>query len=78
MAGAVEEGKELPKSERGRGSRQSLVLELISSWGVFFYFIFFYRIFHARVMLPRDMGLFKLGAHSPVIFRIIGLLDSPI
>lgn len=38
MTGAVEEEKELPKSERGRGSRQSLVLELISSWGFFFFF----------------------------------------
>lgn len=42
MAGAVEEEKELPKSERGRGSRQSLVLELISSWGGFFFFNFFF------------------------------------
>lgn len=39
MAGAVEEEKELPKSERGRGSE--LVLELISSWGGFFFFKFF-------------------------------------
>ena len=75
MAGAVEEEKELPKSERGRGSRQSFVLEPISSGG--FFFFFFYRIFHARVMLPRDMGPVKLGARSPLIFRIIGLLDSP-
>lgn len=49
MTGAVEEEKELPKSERGRGSRQSLVLELISSWG-FFFFFFTESFMHAHAI----------------------------